>query len=278
MMVALQENPWVPQPTEVLSLRRETRDTFTLVLSAPSEDYRFAPGQFNMLYAFGVGEVPISISGDPSNPQRVVHTVRAVGAVTSALTKRRKGEVLGFRGPFGSSWPLESAQGKNVLMIAGGIGLAPLRPAIYQILRYRRNYQRFWLLYGARTPQDLLYTFELAKWSSRLDTDVLVTVDAGDEQWRGNVGVVTRLLRQVEFDPENTVAMICGPEIMMRFAVREIRSRGIPEEAIYLSMERNMKCALGFCGHCQFGPTFICKEGPVFSYAYIRPFFETREI
>lgn len=277
-MVALQENPWVPQPTEVLSLRRETRDTFTLVLSAPSEDYRFAPGQFNMLYAFGVGEVPISISGDPSNPQRVVHTVRAVGAVTSALTKRRKGEVLGFRGPFGSSWPLESAQGKNVLMIAGGIGLAPLRPAIYQILRYRRNYQRFWLLYGARTPQDLLYTFELAKWSSRLDTDVLVTVDAGDEQWRGNVGVVTRLLRQVEFDPENTVAMICGPEIMMRFAVREIRSRGIPEEAIYLSMERNMKCALGFCGHCQFGPTFICKEGPVFSYAYIRPFFETREI
>ncbi len=278
MVAILQKNLWVPQLTEILSLRRETGDTFTLTLSAPSSDYRFSPGQFNMLYAFGVGEVPISISGDPSDPQRIVHTVRAVGAVTSALTKRRRGDILGLRGPFGSCWPLESAQGRNVLIIAGGIGLAPLRPAIHQILRFRQNYQRFWLLYGARTPQDLLYVSDLAKWSGRLDTNVLVTVDVGDEQWRGNVGVVTRLLHQVEFDPENTVVMICGPEIMMRFAVREVRDRGVPEEAIYLSMERNMKCALGFCGHCQFGPTFICKDGPVFSYAHIRPFFETREI
>jgi NAD(P)H-flavin reductase len=272
-------DPMLPQPYCVQRVRRETDDTFTLELE-PRNGTRpsFAPGQFNMLYVFGVGEVPISISGDPTRPKILVHTTRAVGAVTKAMAKLRRGDVLGVRGPFGSSWPLGEAAGNDVVIVAGGIGLAPVRPVLFQVLAERKNYGKVVLLYGTRTPADILYRHDLELWRARFDLDVNVTVDRAMSGWHGNVGVVTTLIPKAPFDPLNTVAMVCGPEVMMRFTVQELRKRSVALGDIYVSMERNMKCAIGFCGHCQFGPAFICKDGPVFRYDRIRPFFERREI
>ncbi len=274
-------NPLMPAFFTVARRRRETQDTWTLSLEAPPGfPFGFLPGQFNMLYVPGVGEVPISISGDPARPLPAVHTVRAVGHVTRALTALRPGDPVGLRGPFGRGWPIEAAEGKDVVIVGGGIGLAPLRPLIYHILRHRDKFGNVVILYGARTPQDLLYRRELEQWRGRFDVECLVTVDRGDETWRGHVGVVTTLFRQAEtfFTPANTVGFICGPGIMMRFTVREFQQRGVPDDRVYISMERNMKCGVGLCGHCQFGPKFICKDGPVFSYADIGELFETREL
>jgi NAD(P)H-flavin reductase len=231
-----------------------------------------------MVYVSGVGEVPISISGDPAKPKILIHTVRSVGTVTQKICQPRPGRVLGVRGPFGSSWPVKEAVGSDVVIVCGGIGLAPLRPAIYHLMANREKYGRVALLYGARTPEDLLYKDELPKWRGQFDLQVEVTVDAATGGWRGNVGVVTTLIPPARFDPENTVAMVCGPEVMMRFTLLELEKRGVPSENTFVSMERNMKCAVGFCGHCQFGSTFICKDGPVFRYDQIQPFFVTREI
>lgn len=270
----------LPHPYRVRRVRREIQETCTLEL-VPDDGaagLSFAPGQFTMLYVFGVGEVPISISGDPARPQALVHTVRAVGAVTRALRQLRRGDVVGVRGPFGSSWPLEEAQGNDVVLVAGGIGLAPLRPAVYALLSRRDKYGRILLLYGARTPQDVLYAHELEQWRGRFDLDVEITVDSAGASWRGQVGVVTTCIAKAAFDPFNTVAMVCGPEVMMRFTVLELQRRGVEAGHIFVSMERNMKCALGFCGHCQFGPTFICKDGPVLRYDRIRSWFGTREM
>ncbi len=274
-------NPLIPVPFTLQHKRRETYDTWTLALQPPEGmSFTFQPGQFNMLYIFGVGEVPISISGDPAQPVPVAHTVRAVGTVTRAMTALKPGAPIGVRGPFGHGWPLDEAKGHDVVIVAGGIGLAPLRPAIYTLLRHRDDYGRVVLLYGARTPRDLLYRKELERWRGRLDIEVLVTVDRGVEAWRGHVGVVTTLFRQAErlFDPSQTIALICGPEIMMRFTVREFQNRDVPNERIYISMERNMKCAVALCGFCQFGPEFVCKDGPVFTYAKIGHLFEEREV
>ncbi len=272
-------DPMVPHPYRVVRRRRETRDTFTLFLEPlAGESPSFAPGQFHMLYLFGVGEVPISISGDPAQPHPQVHTIRAVGAVTQALARLRPGAILGLRGPFGSHWPLEEAVGRDVVVVAGGIGLAPLRPAIYHLLAHRERYGRIVVLYGARTPEELLYPKELARWSGHLDVEVLVTVDRASGSWRGNVGVVTTLIPRAPFDPQDTMALVCGPEIMMRYTVLALQKRGVPPPAIYVSMERNMKCAVGFCGHCQYGPHFICKDGPVFCYDHIRWLFGKWEV
>jgi NAD(P)H-flavin reductase len=269
-----------PLAYRVLRTAQETPDTFTLELGPANGNppLTFAAGQFNMLYAFGVGEVPISISGNPTKPQPLVHTTRAVGIVTEAMRKLKKGDLLGIRGPFGSAWPVEKARGCDVLIVAGGIGLAPLRPALYEILANRDAYGRLGLLYGTRSPQDLLYPKELEQWRGRFDMDVAVTVDRADANWRGNVGVVTRLIGRANFDPQNTVAMVCGPEIMMRYTIMELQKRGISDDNIYISMERNMKCGAGVCGHCQWGPHFICKDGPVFAYAAIADWFKKREI
>jgi NAD(P)H-flavin reductase len=273
--------PMLPRLYEVGKVHAETRDTFTLELlpaagTAPTPG--FLPGQFNMLSLFGVGEVAISISGDPERPQPLVHTLRAVGAVTRGLCALQKGDMVGVRGPFGIGWPLAEAAGHDVVLVAGGIGLAPLRPAVYQLLAHRRRYGRVVLLVGARSPQDLLYRRELERWRSRFDLEVTVTVDYAAGDWNGLVGVVPALISRAGFDPSHTVAMTCGPEVMMRFAVRDLERRGVPAERIYLSMERNMKCAIGLCGHCQYGPLFICKDGPVFPYREIAPLFEVREI
>lgn len=269
---AVLADPMVPHPCRLRRVRRETADTFTLDLEpGPGRDgWRFSPGQFNMLYVFGVGEVPVSISGDPGRPEALVHTTRRVGAVTRAMGRLGRGDTLGVRGPFGSPWPLDQALRSDVLLVAGGIGLAPLRPALYRLLAARDRYGKVVLLYGTRSPADILYRRELQRWRSQLDLEVVVTVDRAQREWRGHVGVVTAFIARAPLDPLNTVAMVCGPEVMMRFAVREIRKRGVAEESIYLSMERNMKCGIGLCGHCQYGPTFVCKDGPVFAYPRIK--------
>jgi NAD(P)H-flavin reductase len=273
-------DPMIPAPWTIRRVRRETHDTCTLALELATEQGQlpFGAGQFNMLYVFGVGEVPISLSGNPATPETLTHTVRAVGAVTQAIHRLKRGDVIGVRGPFGSSWPLAEAIGSDVVLAAGGIGLAPLRPALYHVLAQREKYGRVVLLYGARTPRDLLFRRELEQWRSRFDLEVEITLDTASKDWRGNVGVVTRLITAAPFDSQNAVAMICGPEIMMRFTVLELKRRGMSDEKIYLSMERNMKCAIGFCGHCQFGPTFICKDGPVFRYDRIREWLAIREV
>ena len=273
-------NPMRPRVLRISRVRKETEDTFTVHLS-PGErgaGFRFAPGQFNMLYAFGVGEVPVSISGDPAKTDTVVHTVREVGTATKALRTLRPGDACGVRGPFGNPWPIEEAQGSDILMVAGGIGLAPLRPAVYRILAERDRFRKLALVYGTRTPDMILYPRELERWRSRLDVQVEVTVDSGTASWRGNVGVVTTLIRRAVFNPAGVVALICGPEVMMHHTIMELRKAEIAPGRIYLSMERNMKCAIGFCGHCQFGPSFICKDGPVFRYDRISGLFGKREI
>lgn len=277
-----------PVPHRVSRVRRETRDTVTLELvpaGAPREGIAgegvppaFLPGQFNMLYVFGVGEIPVSLSGDPAEPRVLVHTVRGVGAVSRAICALKKGETIGVRGPYGSHWPIEDFAGEDVLIVAGGIGLAPLRPALYSILSEREKFGKVVLLYGARTPQDMLYRKELERWRGRFDLEVEITVDTAGVDWRANVGVVTVLVRRTPVDPFNCVAMVCGPEIMMRFAIQELQGLGIAPDRIYLSMERNMKCATGFCGHCQFGPEFICKDGPVFRFDRVQRLFGRREI
>ncbi len=273
-------DPMAPRWATVVRVVRETADTVTLVLRDPDgpADASFAPGQFNMLYRFGVGEVPISISGDPPHPGELVHTIRTAGAVTRRLVELGRGDVVGVRGPFGTSWPLDEACGRDVVVMAGGIGLAPLRPAITRLLAHRADYRRVAVLYGARTPADLLYVGELERWRGRFDARVRVTVDRAGPDWQGNVGVVTALLPGALFDPARAVAMVCGPEVMMRFAVRELQKSGMTSDRIYVSMERNMQCGIGLCGHCQYGPVFVCRDGPVFRLDRIEAVFGRREI
>ena len=270
----------VPSPFRVQRVSRETHDTFTLELR-PSDSSRplaFAPGQFNMLYMFGIGEVPISISGDPSHPERIIHTTRVVGTVTKAMHRLKPNDYLGVRGPFGTPWPIEKAYGNDVMLIAGGIGLAPLRPAVYRLLSQREKFGKIVILSGTRTPADILFRKEMEQWRSRFDVDVFTTVDRAMSGWKGNVGVVTTLIARAPVDPLNSIAMVCGPEVMMRFTIMELQKRGIGSDRIYVSMERNMKCGLGLCGHCQYGPTFVCKDGPVYPYDRIKEYFPIREI
>ena len=267
-----------PVVSRVVRRRRELAHVWTLEIDPGADGFAFAPGQFNMLYAFGVGEAAISISGDPAEPGRLIHTVRAVGAVSSALADMRPGAALGIRGPFGRGWPVEAATGADVVIVAGGLGLAPLRPTLHRLFADRDRYGRIMLLTGARSPTEILFLDELTRWRARLDIEVEVTVDHADASWRGNVGVVTRLIDRAGFDPENTVAFVCGPEIMMRIAAVELEKVGIAAEAIHLSMERNMKCAIGHCGHCQFGGDFVCRDGPVATYAKLGPLLAIREV
>jgi NAD(P)H-flavin reductase len=273
-------DPMLPRPYFVREVAKETPDTFTLTIEPGNgeDSSSFAPGQFSMLWVFGVGELPISISGNPAKPNRLVYTVRSVGQATHALVIQPVGNSVGVRGPLGRGWPGEAARGKDVIIVAGGIGLAPLRPLIYHVLSNRTEYGRLVILYGARSPRDLLYRKELATWARNRETQVLVTVDYGGLSWRGHVGVVTTLFKYARLQPAYSVAMVCGPEIMMRFVTRELESHGLRRNDIYLSMERNMKCAVGFCGHCQYGPYFICKDGPVFRYGQIRPLLEKYEL
>lgn len=268
----------VPTWFALADKRRETHDTWTLTIE-PAKDglAAFAPGQFAMLYAFGVGEAPISVSAIPPSG-RLVHTVRAVGRVTEAICAAEPGTVIGLRGPFGSAWPVEAGEGADVVIVAGGVGLAPLRPALRHVVDHRGDYGRVVLLYGGRRPEDLLFSHELAELGAREDVDVGVTVDAATPAWTGRVGVVTTLIAGAAFDAASTVAMVCGPEVMMRFAVTALGDRGVAGERVYLSLERNMKCAVGLCGHCQLGTVLVCRDGAVFPYPAVEPLLRVREL
>lgn len=281
-------DPMVPRIGRVRRRRREVAGVWTLDIeleethgagSAPNQlrDTASAPGQFNMLTVFGVGEVAISLSGDSVDRGRFVHTVRAVGPVSTALARLNTGEPVGVRGPFGRGWPIAEMVGRDVVVVAGGLGLAPLRPALYQFLAERNRYGKIVLLYGARGPHDILFRREMKAWRP-LDITVEVTVDHAVDDWRGHVGVVTAMIPRTEFNPSHTIALVCGPEVMMRFAIGALRDAGVAADAIYLSMERNMKCAVGFCGHCQFGPVFVCRDGPVFRYDRVSSLLGLKEI
>jgi len=268
---------FVPSPFRVAARRQDTADTWTLTLEPGGDGFAVAPGQFVMVYAFGIGEVPISVSGPPERPgEPVVLTVRAVGAVTQAICASEPGAVLGLRGPLGNSWPVEQAAGGDVIVVGGGIGLAPLRPVVLHTLAHRGAFDAVAVLYGARTPRDLLYTVELESWRGELAVEV--TVDAADPSWPGRVGVVPKLIAQADFRPEAVTAFVCGPEVMIHFTVEALRERGVPDERIYLSLERDMRCGVGLCGHCQLGPTLICRDGPVYTQAQVGSLMEVREL
>lgn len=268
-----------PEPMRITRVHRDTKDIFTFELDVSARGgFPFAPGQFNMLYPFGVGESAISISGDPAKPEKLVHTIRAVGTVTRALAELGKGDTVFVRGPFGRPWPVREAEGKDLILIAGGIGLAPLRPVIYYAMRNREKFGKVVIIYGCRTPEDLLYPKEMEKLRSRLDMQVEITVDAGDRAWKGHTGVVTKYIGKTTFDPANATAMICGPEIMMRFSARELARLGMGLDQVWITMERNMRCGAGLCGHCQFGPTFVCKDGPVYRYDLMEHLLSVREV
>jgi NAD(P)H-flavin reductase len=266
-----------PRPFRVAGREQDTADTWTLTLEPVEGDApAVAPGQFMMVYAFGIGEVPISVSGPPNRPGPVVLTVRAVGAVTSAVCASEPGAVLGLRGPFGNSWPVDAAAGGDVCVVAGGIGLAPLRPVILRALERRGDFGTVSVLYGARTPRDLLYPRPLADWGRAVDVEV--TVDSAGGDWIGRVGVVAKLVGLAPVRPAETTAFVCGPEIMMEFTVEALLERGVEPERIHLSMERHMDCGVGLCGHCQLGPTLVCRDGPVYSYAELARLMEVREL
>lgn len=268
----------VPASFALIEKRQETADTWTLELEPPSaEAFAFAPGQFTMLSAAGSGEVPISISGDPDRHDRVVQTVRRVGLATAALCDALPGEMLGVRGPFGSQWPVQAAEGADVVITAGGLGLPPLRPAILRMLAHRERYGRLVLLYGGRSPDQLMFADELRAWSDQ-GVEVLVTVDSAGPEWLGHVGVVTRLVHRAGIDPTHTIALTCGPEVMMRFVVAALAKEGVAPSRIYVSIERNMQCAIGHCGHCQLGPVVVCRDGPVLSWETIGRWLAVREL
>jgi NAD(P)H-flavin reductase len=263
-------NPWLAHSVRIARVSRETPGvaTYDLIFEDPkvAEEYSFLPGQFNMLYLPGLGEIAISVSGDPGQRGRVPHTIREAGNVTRTLAGLREGSSIGLRGPFGSSWPVEQCRGRNVVLVAGGIGLAPLRPAISALLANRNDFGQLSLLIGAREPSGLLYPTEYGSWRVQ-GMSVQVTVDQAVDDWKGNLGVVTTLLDRLPLpDPANTILMTCGPEVMMWYTIQSAISRGLRQELLFLSLERNMNCAIGLCGHCQFGAQFICKDGPVFPF------------
>ena len=237
----------------------------------------FAAGQFTMLQPFGVGEVPISISGDPGRPEHLTHTIRDVGGVTKALCGVSAGDVLGVRGPYGRGWEVSDGVGGDIVLVAGGIGLAPLRPAILEVLASRQDYGRVSVLYGARTENDVLYDDELSRWAEA-GIAVAVTVDRAATSWTGHVGLVTELIPRARFDPTATLALACGPEVMMRYVADTLVARGVPSGRVRLSMERNMRCGIGLCGHCQLREFFVCVDGPVFTLDQLRPHLGHREL
>ncbi|MEU2429383.1 FAD/NAD(P)-binding protein [Streptomyces sp. NPDC007861] len=263
-----------PVPYRLVDRRDETHDTATLVLEpAEAALSPFAPGQFAMVYAFGVGEIPVSVSRAVDD--RLTHTVRAVGAVSRALCELSVGGSVGVRGPFGTHWDLAAARGHDLLVIGGGIGIAPLRPLVHAVLAEPQAYGRLNVLAGARTPGDLLYQDEFPSWGR---TFAAVTVDRPSPEWTGRVGVVTALLGEARFTPAETTAFVCGPEVMIRATARALIHRGVRPDHIQVSLERNMRCATGHCGHCQLGPLLLCRDGPVVGYDRAEPLLTVREL
>ncbi|MFD8565447.1 FAD/NAD(P)-binding protein [Streptomyces sp. NPDC059639] len=266
----------VPVAYRVTDRWDETHDTVTLRLEPAARWLApFEAGQFAMVYAFGVGEIPVSVSSLPTVGHGLAHTVREVGAVSAALCRKRIGDTVGLRGPFGTGWGLEAARGRDVLVVAGGIGLAPLRPLVRHAVAAPEDYGRVNVLVGARSPGDLVSRVETRRWSTAYTG---VTVDHPDPYWRGEIGLVTRLLDRAHFDPASTAAFVCGPEPMIRATARDLVHRGVPADRIRVSLERNMRCATGHCGHCQLGPVLLCRDGPVIGFDRAEPLMSTREL
>jgi anaerobic sulfite reductase subunit B len=267
----------IPARYRVSSRREETHDTVTLTLEPAGEPItEVRPGQFTMLSAFGIGEIPISVSGR-TGQWALAQTIRAVGAVTRALCAMSAGQIVGVRGPFGTSWDEADAAGSDLLLVAGGIGLAPLRPALLTALDDRQRYRRVVVLIGARSPNELVFAEELDSWREA-GAEVVVTVDRADASWHGSVGVVTQLIGRADLDPRHTTALICGPEVMMRLTARSLLAAGMSAGNIRLSLERNMQCGSAECGHCQLGPLLLCRDGPVISYQIAEPLMAIREL
>jgi NAD(P)H-flavin reductase len=272
------DSAMVPRLFRLADRRQDTADTFTMLLE-PTDGVPlgFIPGQFTMLSAFGVGEVPISVSGAAHVAGPLQHTVRDVGAVTHALARTSVGDVVGVRGPYGTGWDVADGRGGDVVLVAGGIGLAPLRPALLEVLAHRQRYGRVVLLYGTRSPKDLLFADELKRWENQ-GVEVMVTVDYATPSWTGRVGLVTALIPRAGFDPRSTFALVCGPEIMMRFTAAALLKRGVRPDWIRVSLERNMRCGVGLCGHCQYRELFVCIDGPVLPYVRVAGLLGVREL
>jgi NAD(P)H-flavin reductase len=276
MTIASPDDPFALAPVRISSKRWETPDTFTIELDAPG--FRFEPGQFNMLWLFGGGEVPISISGDPEPGAPLVHTIRAVGGVTSALGALEVGATVGLRGPYGAPWPLAAAAGDDLVVVAGGLGMAPLRPVVCFVRRHRARFGRVTLLVGAREPDAMPFRDELGRLREEAAIDVRLTVDHAPRGWEGAVGVVPALIDAIPIEAGRTRAFVCGPEVMMRFSARALEARGVDRGRIHLSLERSMKCAVGLCGHCQLRELFICRDGPVLPLGRVAPLLAHREL
>lgn len=277
----LPNEPMQPYWAEITDIRPETDGiaTFQLRFKDPAvrAGYSFKPGQFNMLYLPGYGESAISISSDPENSETIGHTIRFTGNVTKNIAKLRIGDEIGVRGPFGTYWPIDRYKGADLILGTGGIGLPPLRPIIYYAMRHREDYNRVIVLYGARSPEDLQFKDEYASWEEA-GIETMITVDRADEKWQGQIGVVPILFYHLRMDPRNSIVLTCGPEIMIRFVVYEALARRVPTDRIFVSLERNMKCGIGQCGHCQLGPFFICKDGPVFSFKQLEPYYNVEDL
>jgi NAD(P)H-flavin reductase len=263
-------------PARIIARRAETSGIYTFSMRFLEPDvgrtYRFKAGQFNMLYAFGVGEVAISIVSDPAEPEILEHTIRIAGRVTGVTAGWKVGDVVGVRGPYGNGWPVAEARGRDVVVITGGLGCAPVVGLINYIFRRRDEYGELHILHGVKTPNDLLYRERFDEWRRAPRTKVYLTADQPDKSWHYKIGVVTELFDELTA-PSSSIVMMCGPEVMMQFAAHSLLRKGIPDHAIYLSMERRMECAVGLCGHCQYREHFVCKDGPVFSYQTVRQLF-----
>ncbi|MDP9234639.1 MAG: FAD/NAD(P)-binding protein [Actinomycetota bacterium] len=279
------DDPWVPMVGVVDHVVPETPDSATFWITLRESErrgrYQFEPGQFNMLYLFGIGEVPISISSDPERPARIGHTIRFAGRVTNAFRALKRGDEIGVRGPYGRPWPLHQAEGRDLVVVAGGLGICPVRPAADVAIRHRNRFRRVIFLLGARVPEQLPYRSELERWLGWVEErgiEVLITVDQASEDWPYSVGVVTRLFDRARIDAGLSTAFVCGPETMMRASARALVQLGIPSTDIFVSLERNMQCAVRMCGHCQFGPSFLCADGPVFGYDRVADMLEIAQL
>lgn len=273
-------NPYLPDEVIILERIQESPDLFTLRLKFTDTDiqdnYQFAPGQFNMLYLYGIGEIPISIASDPECTHSIDHTIRVVGRVSKGLSCLKTGERLGLRGPFGRGWPVNESEQKDIVIVTGGLGCAPVVSVINYIEQRREDFGRLNIVQGVKHSADLIWKDRYDKWRQLDNTRVLLAADVGEAIWPWNIGPVTTLFDQLEFDPDNVAVMMCGPEGMMHVVCDHMLDNRVTETQLFLSMERNMQCAIGHCGHCQYGSQFICKDGPVFSYDKIHHLFNTK--
>ncbi len=273
-------DPYLPEAAEIIARRQESSSIFSIDTrfrsSSIHKDYTFHPGQFNMIYLYGVGEVAISISSDPSKNKYLTHTIRAVGRVTKALQKLKEGDVIGIRGPYGNGWPIAQAENKDVIIVTGGLGCAPTVSVINYMMARRNRYGNIKILQGVKHSDDFIFRQYYDKWKKTGDTQVHIAADQAGPKWPWVTGFVTDMIKDLPINSENTIAMMCGPEAMMGVAVKALVNKGMDEESLYLSMERNMECGLGHCGHCQYGGVFICKDGPVFAYPVIKSLFSER--